>query len=140
MKKSTLSVGLLLVFFLLGTNPQSDQPYSILIRNGRVLGRLTREEGHLTLMEALRKMTIMPAEQLERASPSMRCRGRLTPGRYADITIFDPDSIIDRATYLESAQYSKGVHYVLVNGTVVLDRGEFVDGVTPGRPIHHQED
>lgn len=106
----------------------------------RVPGRLTREEGHLTLMEALRKMTIMPAEQLERASPSMRYRGRLTPGSYADITIFDPDSIIDRATYLESAQYSKGVHYVLVNGTVVLDRGEFVDGVTPGRSIRHQED
>ncbi len=100
-----------------------------------VLGQLTREEGHLTLMEALRKMTVMPAQRLERAVPSMRHRGRLAPGANADITIFDANMIIDRATYLNSAQYSEGVHYVLVNGTLVLDRGEFVPGAAPGRPI-----
>lgn len=100
-----------------------------------VLGQLTREEGHLTLMEALGKMTIIPAQRLEGAAPSMRHRGRLAPGAYADITLFDPNTIIDRATYENSAQYSEGVHYVLVNGTVVLDKGEFVPGVTPGQPI-----
>jgi N-acyl-D-aspartate/D-glutamate deacylase len=100
-----------------------------------VLGRLTRDEGHLTLMEALSKMTIMPAQRLERAAPSMRHRGRIEPGSYADITIFDPATVIDRATYVNSAQYSEGVHYVLVNGTVVLDGGEFVDGAGPGRQI-----
>ncbi len=103
-----------------------------------VLGRLTRQEGHLTLMEALRKMTIMPAQRLEHVAPSMRYRGRLAPGAYADITVFDPATIIDRATYLNSAQYSEGMHYVLVNGTVVLDRGEFVTGATPGRPIRRE--
>ena len=102
-----------------------------------VLGRMAREEGHLTLMEALRKMTIMPAQRLERSVPSMRHRGRLSVGALADITIFDANTIIDRATYLDSAQYSEGVHYVLVNGTVVLDGGAFVDGATPGRPIRH---
>jgi N-acyl-D-aspartate/D-glutamate deacylase len=100
-----------------------------------VLGRLVRERGHLTLMEALRKMTIMPAQRLEEGAPSMRLRGRLTPGAYADITVFDPNTIIDRATYLKSAQYSEGVRFVLVNGSVVLDSGEFVAAVTPGRPV-----
>lgn len=101
----------------------------------RVLGRIVREAGHLTLMEALRKMTIMPAERLAEGAPSMRLRGRLARGAYADITIFDPNTIVDRATYLNSARDSEGVSYVIVNGTVVLDAGEFVSGATPGRPI-----
>jgi N-acyl-D-aspartate/D-glutamate deacylase len=105
----------------------------------RVLGRLVREEGHLTLMEALRKMTIMPAQRIERAAPSMRYRGRLSVGAYADVTVFDPNSIIDRATYLDPDRYSEGVHYVLVNGTLVVDRGELVEGVAPGRPVRHAE-
>jgi N-acyl-D-aspartate/D-glutamate deacylase len=102
-----------------------------------VLGQMMREEGHLTLMEALRKMTIMPAQRRERAVHSMRYRGRLSVGAFADITVLDANTIIDRATYLDSAQYSEGVHYVLVNGTVVLDRGEFVEGAAPGRPVRH---
>jgi dihydroorotase len=103
-----------------------------------VLGQLTREEGQLTLMEALRKMTIMPAERLEQAAPSMRYRGRLSEGAYADITIFDPNTIIDRATYVNSAQYSEGVEYVIVNGTLVLDGGQFVAGVAPGQGVRHE--
>ncbi len=101
----------------------------------RVLGRFVREREHLTLMEALRKMTIMPAERVEDGAPSMRQRGRIALGAYADITIFDANTIIDRATYLNSAQYSEGVRYVIVNGTLVLDAGEFADEVNPGRPI-----
>jgi N-acyl-D-aspartate/D-glutamate deacylase len=101
----------------------------------RVLGRFVRERGHITLMEALRKMTIMPAERVEDGAPSMRRRGRLTPGAYADVTIFNPNTILDRATYLNSGQYSEGVHYVIANGILVLDSGELVDGVSPGRPI-----
>jgi N-acyl-D-aspartate/D-glutamate deacylase len=100
-----------------------------------VLGKLTRDEGHLTLMQALAKMTIMPAQRLERAAPSMRNRGRLQEGAFADITIFDPAEVGDRATYVNSAQYSVGVRYVLVNGTVVLEDGEFVEGATPGHQI-----
>ena len=100
-----------------------------------VLGRMVRQRGHLTLMEALRKMTIMPAQRLEQGSPSMRMRGRLVPGAYADISVFDPNTILDRASYLNSAQYSEGMRYVIVNGAVVLDSGEFVPGATPGRPI-----
>ena len=86
--------------------------------------------GH-ALMEALRKMTIMPAERVEEGAPSMQQRGRIARGAYADITIFDPNTIIDRAMYLNSAQYSEGVRYVIVNGTLVLDVGEFADEVNP---------
>ena len=85
------------------------------------------------------KVTIMPVQRIERAAPSMRYRGRLSVGAFADITVFDPNTIIDRATYLEPDQYSEGVHYVLVNGTVVLDQGDFVEGVPPGRPVRRGE-
>jgi N-acyl-D-aspartate/D-glutamate deacylase len=101
----------------------------------RVLGRFVREEGLLTLMEALRKITLMPAQRIEHSAPSMRYRGRLSVGAYADITIFDPNKIIDRATYESSAQYSEGVRFVLVNGTLVVDDGALVEGVAPGREI-----
>ena len=101
----------------------------------RVLGRFVRDEGHITLMEALKKMTIMPAQRIEGAAQSMKERGRLGVGAFADITIFDPTTIIDRATYREPAQYSAGIHYVLVNGTLVVDNGELVPNATPGKPV-----
>ncbi len=86
-------------------------------------------------MEALRKMTIMPAQRLERSVPDMRHRGRLAAGAFADITVFDPNTVIDRATYVNSAQYSEGIRYVIVNGQLVLDQGEFVEGARPGRAV-----
>ncbi len=104
----------------------------------RVVGRFVRDEGFLTLMEALRKVTIMPAQRIEQAAPSMRLRGRLAVGAYADIAIFDPNTIIDRATYREPDRYSEGVRYVLVNGTLVVDDGALVDGVAPGAAIRRE--
>ncbi len=103
----------------------------------RVVGRFVREEGWLTLIEALRKVTIMPAQRIEKAAASMARRGRLAEGAYADITVFDPNTIIDRATFRDPAQYSEGIEYVLVNGTLVVDGGELVEGVAPGRAIRH---
>jgi N-acyl-D-aspartate/D-glutamate deacylase len=104
----------------------------------RVVGRFVRVEGYLTLMDALRKVTIMPAQRVEKAAPSMRQRGRLSVGAFADITVFDPNTLIDRATYREPARYSEGVHYVLVNGTLVVDDGELVPNVAPGRAVRHE--
>jgi N-acyl-D-aspartate/D-glutamate deacylase len=101
----------------------------------RVLGRFARDEGIITLMEALKKITIMPAQRIEGAAESMKERGRLSVGAFADITIFDPTTIIDRATFREPAQYSAGIHYVLVNGTLVVDNGELVSGVAPGKAV-----
>ena len=101
----------------------------------RVLGRYVREDGSLTLMDALRKMTLLPAQRLESFVPAMRNKGRIQVGSDADITVFDAASIIDRATFQSPAQPSDGIRYVLVNGSVVVREGALVEGVYPGQPI-----
>lgn len=96
----------------------------------RVLGRYVREEHALSLMDALRKMTVMPADRI-----GMKNLGRLAVGADADVTVFDPARVSDRATFDKPAQYSVGIEYVVVNGVPVVKRGELVDGVAPGRGI-----
>jgi len=96
----------------------------------RVLGRYVREQHVLSLMDAVRKMTVMPADRL-----GMRNKGRIATGADADITIFDPARVIDKATFENAAQYSAGIPYVVVNGSVVVDRGEVVSDVFPGRAV-----
>jgi N-acyl-D-aspartate/D-glutamate deacylase len=99
----------------------------------RVLGHYVREEKTLDLMTALRKMTLMPAQRLEKRAPIFKDKGRIRKGADADITVFDPERIIDKATFEEPLQYSAGIQFVLVNGTPVLSKGELVEGVFPGR-------
>jgi N-acyl-D-aspartate/D-glutamate deacylase len=101
----------------------------------RVLGKYVREEQTLTLMEALRKMTIMPARRLEQRAPMMKKKGRINVGADADITIFDAGRIIDHATIEAPARPSEGVHFVLVNGVLVVKDGEPQGTVAPGRAI-----
>ena len=101
----------------------------------RVLGNYVREKKTLTLMDALTKMTLMPAQRLERRVPSMKNKGRIRIGADADLTIFDPQSITDRSTFQEPAQYAEGIKFVLVNGVLIIKEGQFQSGVTPGRPI-----
>jgi N-acyl-D-aspartate/D-glutamate deacylase len=101
----------------------------------RVLGRYVRETHSLTLMEALRKITLMPAQRLERYAPMMRNKGRIRAGADADLTLFDPSRVIDRSTYKEPAQYSDGIQYVLVNGQLVVKEGRLEDGVLPGQAV-----
>jgi N-acyl-D-aspartate/D-glutamate deacylase len=96
----------------------------------RVLGKYVREEKALPLMEALRKMTSMPADRL-----GIQTKGRLAVGADADVTVFDPARVIDRATFEKPAQYSVGIEYVVVGGTAVVKRGELVEGVMPGRGV-----
>jgi N-acyl-D-aspartate/D-glutamate deacylase len=103
--------------------------------NSRVLGRYVREQSALSLMQALRKMTLMPAQRLESRAPQMRNKGRLRPGADADIVVFDPARVIDRATYEDPARYAEGMEYVLVSGEFVVRNGRVVEGATPGRPI-----
>jgi dihydroorotase len=91
----------------------------------RLLGRYVRDEKVLSLPDALRRMTIEPARRLESRVPEMRDRGRLRPGAYADITVFDPATIIDRSTYLNAAEYSAGIRHVIVNGAVIVRDGDF---------------
>jgi len=101
----------------------------------RVLGNYVREKKTLTLMDALTKMTLMPAQRLERRVASMRNKGRIRIGADADLTIFDPQSIVDRSTFQEPAKYADGIKFVLVNGVPIIKDGQLQSGVSPGRPI-----
>jgi N-acyl-D-aspartate/D-glutamate deacylase len=101
----------------------------------RILGSYVREQHALTLMDALTKMTLMPAQRLERRVPSMRNKGRIKVGADADLTIFDPERIIDKSTFQEPAKYSEGIRFVLVNGVVIVKDGQLQPGVYPGLPI-----
>jgi dihydroorotase len=99
----------------------------------RVLGHYVREERALELMTALRKMTLMPAQRLEKRAPMFRDKGRIRPGADADIAIFDPARVIDKATFDEPMQYSEGIPFVLVNGVAVVKDSQLVNDVSPGR-------
>ena len=101
----------------------------------RVLGHYVREQGTLSLMDAITKMTLMPAQRLERRVPSMKNKGRIRVGADADLTIFDPQSIIDQSTFQDPAQYAAGIRFVLVNGTLIVKDGELQSNVFPGRPV-----
>jgi N-acyl-D-aspartate/D-glutamate deacylase len=101
----------------------------------RILGRYVRERGVLSLMDALAKMTLMPAQRLEARVPAMKDKGRVRVGAAADLTLFDPDTIIDTATFEQPAQFSRGVRHVLVGGIAVVEDGRLRDGVRPGQPI-----
>jgi len=93
----------------------------------RLLGKYVRDEGVISLAEAIRRLTSFPADNLGIAQ-----RGRLLEGYYADIAVFDPATIRDHATFAEPHQYATGVQHVIVNGTPVLRDGEHT-GATPGR-------
>ena len=101
----------------------------------RVLGKYVREERLIPLMEALRKMTLMPAERLEEQAPALRKKGRLQIGMDADITIFDPETVIDRSTIEHPDRMSTGIEWVLVLGKVVKDPKGVNYDIEPGKPI-----
>ena len=101
----------------------------------RALGRFVREEKLLPLMDALAKATIMPAQRLEGRAPALARKGRLQVGADADITVFDPETVRDRATVADPAQSSVGIEWVLVLGQVVKDPDEVHRDVKPGRAI-----
>jgi N-acyl-D-aspartate/D-glutamate deacylase len=98
----------------------------------RVLGVYVREQGLLRLEDAVRKMTALNASKL-----GLRDRGLLREGFFADITVFDPQRVIDRSTYENPFEYSEGIDYVIVNGEVVLDQGKHT-GKRPGKVLRHR--
>ena len=99
----------------------------------RVLGLYVREQKALSLMDALAKMTLQPANRV-----GLETKGRIRVGSDADLTIFDPAKVIDRATFREPTLPSAGIEHVLVNGTPVVLRGALVEGVMPGRAVRRR--
>lgn len=95
----------------------------------RILGRWVRDEGLLSMEEAIRKMTSFPAQRL-----GLQDRGLIKEGMWADIVVFDPKSVIDKATFDKPHQYPEGIEYVIVNGQVVIENGEHT-GVLAGKVL-----
>lgn len=111
------------VFLKTSTHPRAYGNFS------RLLGKYVRDEKVITLAEAIRKLTSLPASNLK-----IKKRGSLTPGYFADIAIFDPTKIQDHATFEKPHQYSTGMVHVFVNGTQVLENGEHTNA-KPGRVV-----
>jgi len=95
----------------------------------RFLGRYVRERNLLKLEEAVRKMTSLPAQRI-----GLKDRGLIKEGMWADITISDPNTVIDKATSSDPYQYSEGIEYVVVNGCTVIERGKHT-GILPGKVL-----
>ena len=101
----------------------------------RILGHYSRDRGVISLMDALAKMTILPARRVEGAAPVMARKGRVQEGADADLALFDPETVLDMADYDDPAAPSRGFMHVLVGGTPVVRDGSVVDGVYPGEAI-----
>jgi N-acyl-D-aspartate/D-glutamate deacylase len=100
----------------------------------KVLGKYVREDKVVPLMDAVRRMTLAPAQRLEHRTPAMANKGRVKLGADADLTIFDPATVIDRSTYEDGTIPSAGIPYVIVGGQIVVDSGN-VTAARPGRAI-----
>jgi len=111
------------IFLQMGTHPRAYGSFA------RILGRYVRDESIISLPEAVRRLTSLPAQTLR-----LRDRGRLAEGYFADLVVFDPQTITDHATYQQPHQYAVGVRDVFVNGVPVILGGEHT-GATPGRVV-----
>jgi len=111
------------VFIISSTHPRAYGNFA------RVLGKYVRDENVISIEEAVRKLTSLPASNLK-----INKRGSLTEGYFADLAIFNPDTIQDHATFAEPHQYSTGMVHVFVNGQQVLKDGEHT-GATPGQVV-----
>jgi dihydroorotase len=107
--------------------------------HARVLGRYVRERHVISLMDGVRKLSLLPAQRLEQVAPMMKRKGRVQVGADADLTIFDPARVTDRATFEEPGQPSAGIVDVLVNGVFVVRGEKLVGGATPGRAVRGAE-
>ncbi|MDE2979764.1 MAG: amidohydrolase family protein [Gemmatimonadota bacterium] len=104
----------------------------------RILGHYSRDRGVISLMDALAKMTILPARRVEGAAPAMARKGRVQVGADADLALLDPETVLDMADYDAPATPSRGFMHVLVGGTPVVRDGSLVEGVFPGRAIRRE--
>jgi N-acyl-D-glutamate deacylase len=101
----------------------------------RMLGRYVRERKQLSLMEAIRRASLLPARILEDAAPQLKTKGRIKEGADADIIVFDANTVIDKATYANPRQPAEGMRHVIVQGVPVIREGKLDQTVMPGRPV-----
>ncbi|MEV6161284.1 amidohydrolase family protein [Streptomyces sp. NPDC052052] len=101
-------------------------------------GDKSAKPGKLSLVDAIGRMTLVPAQILEGSVPQMKQKGRIRVGADADIVVFDLATVKDNATYTDPAQCSTGFHHVLVNGTPIIENGERIPQAHPGRPIRRR--
>jgi N-acyl-D-aspartate/D-glutamate deacylase len=113
----------------LSSHPRSAGTFS------RILARYVRERKSLTMLDAIRKMSLLPAQRLQTITPAARRKGRIEVGADADVVVFDAATVTDKSTYRTPKTASVGMKYVLVGGTLVVDSGALVRGVAPGKPI-----
>ena len=113
-------------------HPRTAGTYSL------ILGRFVRKRGELSMSDALRKMSLMPAQRLQKRAPAFAKKGRLRVGFDADIVIFDPETVIDNSTYEEPTLPPTGMEHVIVGGVRIVDGGKVVQGVAPGKGIKAQ--
>jgi cytosine/adenosine deaminase-related metal-dependent hydrolase len=111
------------------THPRTAGTYA------RTLRVLVRESGALSLPEAVRRCSLVPAQIVTGVAPSMARKGRLRPGADADVVVFDPETVTDRATYTDTTRPSTGFRHVLVNGQPVVRDGALDTQALPGRPV-----
>jgi dihydroorotase len=103
----------------------------------RFLRLYVREKKILTLMEGLRRITLLPAQRIQNGVAAMKKKGRLQEGSDADIAVFDPANVRERATYEEPGLRSEGIQFVLVNGTLVLEKSKVPENTAPGKWMRH---
>jgi N-acyl-D-aspartate/D-glutamate deacylase len=111
------------------SHPRNSGTYS------RILSRYVREQGSVTLADAIRKMSLMPAQRLEKSTPAARRKGRVQEGADADLVVFDARTVSDHSTYANPREPSTGMRYVLVGGTVLVDQGRVVPDTFPGQAV-----
>ncbi|MBM3787473.1 MAG: amidohydrolase family protein [Acidobacteria bacterium] len=112
-----------------GAHPRGGGTFS------KVLGEYVREQSVATLPEAIRRMTLLPAQRLEPIAPQMKNKGRIKIGADADITVFDPAIVKDTGTYQTGPQFALGIPHVIVNGVPVVENGKTVPNVFPGEAV-----
>jgi len=114
---------------------KTDAVRNLGITGGKIKSISRRDDHALSLLDALTKMTLLPAQRLERRVHAMKNKGRIRVAADADLTIFDPQTISDRSTFQDPAQLSAGVRFVIVNGILLVKDGQLQANVHPGVAI-----